>query len=72
MMQKRILPCGCKISWDENSFEVKMCVGHSCDYGKFDKNNFEDIEEQQFLKTLITPSKELLQHDLVLLSTQLI
>ena len=49
-----------------------MCVGHSCDYDRFDKNNLEDIEEQQFLKKLITPSKELLQYDLVLLSTQLI
>ena len=49
-----------------------MCVGHSCDYDRFDKNDFEDIEEQQFLKELITPSKELLQRDLVLLSTQLI
>ena len=60
------------MSWDENSFEVNMCLGHSADYNRFDKNNFEDIEEQQFLRKLITPSKELLQHDLVLMSTQLI
>lgn len=70
MLEQRILPCGCRISWNENKVEVVMCEDHSLEFERIDKDD--EYEERQYIKQLITPSKQHMRQDIKSLAHELI
>ncbi len=53
LREKRTLPCGCVLHWDEEHILIAFCVTHSIDYMRW-KGKVED-----FIKTLTTTQREI-------------
>jgi hypothetical protein len=70
VLEQRKLPCGCRIRWNENKVDVVMCEGHSSEFERIHRED--DYEEQQFVKQLITPSKQHIWQDIESLAHELI
>lgn len=48
-MRVEILPCGCKLAWDEYETDLAFCEDHDIEYDKWPGT------EVSFIKRIVTP-----------------
>jgi adenosine/AMP kinase len=53
LREKRILPCGCVLHWDEDHTLIAFCLAHSFDYVRWEG------KDEEFIKRVTNTQREI-------------